>query len=458
MRRRVAVTAALLAGCALGPDLPEVPAREELRLDTSVDPPYEDVLANPEDPAANGRLGIVLHRLGRPAQAELFYRRAHLLEVESIRWLYYMAKAQESQGNYGSAMASLHVALSKDREYLPAEIKLAELLLRTKSIPESEQLFRELTRDERASALAFYRLGKIQAGRGRPETAIESYLKACEQFPAYGPAHYALGVAYAQVGRDAESREHFLLAGKHRLSEPVVDDPLLAEILGEEFRPVELLRKSERLEAGGDVNEAAEACEKALAMDPLRVEAHARLIWLRTQLGQPDQAEKHFRDAVELDPDHAENYLFYGLLMLSQKRFQDARDNFGRALSINPCFAEALTELGYLLEQDQQLQEAESHYREAIANKPEYRQAHLRLGGLLMRRGHSGEAAREFGATLKVEDGKTPRHLFEIARYYMLAGHRSTATGYIRKARAMAATMEQTTLLDLIDSARWPLM
>ena len=61
----------MLCGCASGPELPEIPERETLKLDVAVDRVYGQLVDNPMDPEANGEVAQVLHRLGQYPAAEL---------------------------------------------------------------------------------------------------------------------------------------------------------------------------------------------------------------------------------------------------------------------------------------------------------------------------------------------------------------------------------------------------
>ena len=63
-----------MCGCASGPGLPELPAREDLKLDVAVERVYGELLASPRDPEVNGRLAMLLHGMGQYPEAELLYK------------------------------------------------------------------------------------------------------------------------------------------------------------------------------------------------------------------------------------------------------------------------------------------------------------------------------------------------------------------------------------------------
>src|SRR5207248_3220167 len=82
---------------AAPPDSPALPELPRLTLDKSlpevraaVKEAYDAVLGHPRDPSANGKLGMVLHAHSFPTDAEVCYRRAHLLDPASFRWIYYL--------------------------------------------------------------------------------------------------------------------------------------------------------------------------------------------------------------------------------------------------------------------------------------------------------------------------------------------------------------------------------
>ena len=90
------------------PDLPHLTFDNFLPVvREQVQKAYAAAQASPDDAEASGQLGMVLDAYEQYDSAEVCYRRAHLLDLRSFRWLYYLGWVQEAQGRHEKAAASL---------------------------------------------------------------------------------------------------------------------------------------------------------------------------------------------------------------------------------------------------------------------------------------------------------------------------------------------------------------
>lgn len=447
----------VLAACSLTPEMPGLPDRDQLPIGPNVDTAYENARARPDSAEANGELGIRVQQHRDLVNAEILYHRAFLLDPAAFRWLYYIGEAQASIDNYSAAVATLRHALTKNPDYVPARLKLAELLLRMGNFVEGKQLFEQLTKTKQGAAIAWYGLGRIFRKQGQLAPAADAFRHACSEFPAYGAAHYELGFTALQLGLDAEARRHFILSETYKTVIPPLADPLLARIRGKRTRAGDYVHQAYELEQQDQLAAARRVYLRALHIDSHDVEAQARLVLVLGRSGEPDEAEMHYRRAIDLDSDFADAYANYGLIELGQKRYQEAQTSFKQALAINPYQPDALASLGYLLERERQPRSAERYYRLAVKCRRNFRRAHLRLASLLINMRRYQEAFPELEAALAIEDAKTPRFLYEAATQYLRAGNRDRARECLQRARALATAYHQTKLLDEMDADRWPL-
>ena len=118
--------------------------------------------------------------------------------------------------------------------------------------------------------------------------------------------------------------------------------------------------------------QAREAYERALALDPLMADAHVNLGRVLHVAGERGRAEPHYRQAVKLDPD-------------------DPTPHFN---------------LGVLLEESGRRDEAVLAYRQAIVRDPEFADAHCNLGLLLESMGNRQEAIRHLMAARQLKDSE----------------------------------------------------
>jgi tetratricopeptide (TPR) repeat protein len=412
---------------------------------------YQKALQNPKEAEANGRLGMLLYAYEQYEYAEPCFERARAFAASDERWAYYLGRTQANLRRCDRAVASLQEALRRDPNYLPARLKLGECLLEAGKPEESRKIFQEIADKHPDEASAHYGLGKIYAARREFAAAIEHLRRACDLFPSFGAAHFALAAAYRDTGAMAKAQEELASYQKDRLGWPTTPDPLLMAMLDLKTGAIAHLRKGIDLAETGQLEAAAEEHERALAADSKLVQAHVHLITLYAKLGRTERAEEHYRAALALDPNLAEIHYNFGVLLTGQMRYAEAAEAFRRALELNPSYAEAHNNYAYLLMITEKLDEASQHYIAAIANKPGFRAAHFNLGRILVQQGKIQDAIDHFLQTLTPEDEETPRCMYALGAAYARAGNRDSALKYTKEARRRAAALGQTDLLEAID-------
>src|SRR5436305_1336042 len=116
----------LLSGCRPTeslPPLPDVDATSFLpAIRQAVETAMADAKARPNDAAAVGHLGMVLHAHQQLAGARVCYRRASLLDPNNADWKYYLGVVSDGP----AAVEPLRAAL-RLRDYLPAKLRLGEV-------------------------------------------------------------------------------------------------------------------------------------------------------------------------------------------------------------------------------------------------------------------------------------------------------------------------------------------
>jgi len=62
-----------------------------------------------------------------------------------------------------------------------------------------------------------------------------------------------------------------------------------------------------------------------------------------------DLAEKHFREAIRINPKDFKSYFELGILLAKEKKYKDAFMSLNMSIKINPKFADGHYELAVLL-------------------------------------------------------------------------------------------------------------
>jgi len=435
------------------PDLPKLAIANFLpEVRSQVQDAYDAARQRSEDAEASGKLGMLLDLYDRPDQASVCYQRAHQLDATSFKWLYYLGSLLAKQGRHSEAAATLRAALRLNPEYLPARLKLAESLLATGEINASDAVYSEIVKKSPGVAEAYYGLGRIAVTRGNPSAAAELFRKACDLFPTYGAAHYALAQVEVKLGKSEESQQQLTLFAKNKTIVPPVEDPLRDEMRKLDMAAGSHLDRGFQLEQVGRVEDAIAETEKALQLDPSLVRAHINLIILYGRTGNLEKAEEHYQAVVKLNPDQfPDAHYNHGALLIREGKLDDAEKEFRRALEIDPSHADAHNSLGYLLERAGTLAEAAAEYQKAIEERPDFRQAHFNLGRLLVSQQKYQEGIEQFQLTLTPVDESTPTYLYALGATYGRAGDRENALRYLREAQKQASDRGQAKLLSDIE-------
>jgi protein O-GlcNAc transferase len=434
------------------PPLPEIP------LDTyapAVREPIADAdafaRAHPDDADASGRLGMVLYAQEQYEYAAPAFERAWTLDPAEARWAYYLGRVEYYLARYDRAAAALRETLRLRPGYLPAEVMLAHSLLEGGDLEESRALYEGLLKAHPDVAEVHYGLGRILAERGERGAAASHLARACALEPTFGAAHFALARVYRDEGEKEKAREELSLYQKDKLGWPTLPDPLLADIVALRTSATDHLRRGIDLASRGELEQAAEEHEAALAVDAGLVQAHVNLIRLYGQLGKPEKAEEHYRAAIALDPNLAEIHYNYGVLLAGAGREREAAEAFRRAIELKPAYSEAHNNYAYLLMTSGDLEGAAREYEAAIESRPDYRAAHFNLARILVNQGRTLEAIKHLEQTLTPDDEEAPRCLYALGAAHARAGHREEALRYMREAFEKASARGQTDLLMSIE-------
>ncbi len=453
--------AILLVACASSPPPPPQSTGDALpRFDAEkfdknirdrVRDAYAQVQSAPEDAAKNGALAMLLQAHSQFEHAEAFYRRAQRFAPKEMKWTYYLGIVQQRQAKHEDAVASFRSALRMEPGYGPVRMHLAESLLALGKLDESRELYQGVIDTNPGIAQAYYGLGRVLAAQGDKAGSVKPLERACELGANFGAAHYALALAYRDLGEADKAKRQLALYEQDRDGGPLPPDPLLNEVTVLKTGATVHLARGVDLEKEGRLAEAIAEHEKAVELDPDLVQARINLVILYGRMGNFEKASEHYRAAVKTGAPYAELHYNFGVLAFEKGRTKEAKAAFEEALKLNPHYAAAHNNLGYLLEAEGSRDEAERHYRAAIADQPNQRLAHYHLGRLLAQKGKPREAIAEFQQILEPVDNQTPQFLYALAAAHDLAGERSKALEYAHRAQKLAVDLGQPQLAAKIE-------
>ena len=97
------------------------------------------------------------------------------------------------------------------------------------------------------------------------------------------------------------------------------------------------------------------------------------------QTGELSQAQKIYRQILDVNPSHADALHLFGVIASQLGNHQEAIDLIRRAIAVKPQAAEYHSNLGIALKELGKFDEAVASYQRALQIKPDYADAHSNL-------------------------------------------------------------------------------
>ncbi len=238
------------------------------------------------------------------------------------------------------------------------------------------------------NAYELYLLGRFQQQKRTPEAlarAIDYHRRALLADPGFALAHAGLADAYMA----RHYYEHRNLEETAALVQPEVDaalrlDPELAEAYA---AWAVLLTEQWRME------EAIEALERALSINPNYGEAWLRLGAAREYAGEPRKALEAYDQVALLDPLHTVMHVRRCLTLQNLGQYAAADAACQRAIELQPAIPNGFWAMGLNAWAQGDLAEAVRHHKEALERAPNRRDIREELVQLLLDLGMPDESA-----------------------------------------------------------------
>jgi len=161
--------------------------------------------------------------------------------------------------------------------------------------------------------------------------------------------------------------------------------------------------------------EEKEALRQALARQDLEKDpdnwlVHDNLATLAQQAGRNEEAVRHYRETLRLNPKRARAFNNLGSILQSSGNLDEAEEHYRRALALNPGYATAHLNLGRLLHEKGRPDMAERQYTRAIELRPGFAAAHDDLAQLFQAQGRLDAAAEHYELALAASPDSAELH------------------------------------------------
>jgi serine/threonine-protein kinase len=271
--------------------------------------------------------------------------------------------------------------------------------LSLKLIGEDEQ---KLTRrsTESTEAYQLYLKGRFHWNKrnaGDLRKAIDYFNQAIEKDPAYALAYSGLALTYAIL-------------------------PLYSGLPPKDFIP--------RTEA---------AAATAIKLDPTLAEPHAALGYSRcTYQWNWVVAEAELKRSIELNPASPTNHQWYGALLETRGRLEEALSEFKRAQELDPLSPIITDNLGEVYYYMQRYDPALEEYNKALEFEPNFTIARQDLGELYAKQKKYEQAISELEELRRIVGPESPFGLGDLGYAYARAGKKEKALGILKELNEFA--------------------
>jgi type IV pilus assembly protein PilF len=185
----------------------------------------------------------------------------------------------------------------------------------------------------------------------------------------------------------------------------------------------------------GDLARAKEKLERAEKQDPKNADAQFGLAELNARLDKPNEAEKHYRTAIDLQPDRLEIVNAYAVFLCSSGQVDKGIAQFERLMN-NPLFGRqpaAATNAGVCLRDQKRHADSVRFFEIALAKQPDWIDAVVQLADVQITLGKP-EAARKAVDNFQ-SMRSSPAVLVIGVRAAVAQGDCPGASGYVQKLR-----------------------
>lgn len=260
------------------------------------------------------------------------------------------------------------------------------------------------TRGDSTQSSTYYMIGVTHLRMNQTEKGIDALRKAVEVDPKNKAASLNLGIAYlnAQQPENAvkafETAVHLNPKDADTLSKLVIGYGALARATTDSVKAEALF------------DSAMSACDRALVLNPkdAKLLANAGSLYFNRaiKLSVSDRkdaaktfygsAEKHFKMALELDPNDASSVFNLGNCYLQLERYDDALAMFKKTVEIDPKDVDSWMQLGVIQVKQKDLDGAIVTFKKVTELKPDHVRAYEFLAFVYAQKDMPKEAKAAF--------------------------------------------------------------
>lgn len=324
---------------------------------------------------------------------------------------------QYKQKRYSDALSTLNKAAKKEPLWPGLYFYRALVNTQIDAYDKAEQDYSLLISINPNHFEAHYNLGLLLLSKGNYKQAAKMLQQATEQAGGArrARAHYQYGRALLDDGQKIQAEQQFKLAIRHlpgfveprlALAEMEPDTPegrraaeeqLLTVLELAQGNPPALFALARHYSASGDKNTAIRRYHELLQFDPEHSAGRYNLGLLLLDDKRWEEARSQFNWLIEREPQNAKALFNRGRADYRLKRYTEAIADYRQAIKLQQGnYPEAYLNMGLVQTAQKDYVSAESSYRNALAQRADYSTAWYNLGLLNMRKKDTEAALAAF--------------------------------------------------------------
>ena len=306
----------------------------------------------PEHEQALVIMANVFHRQGNAIESVKFRERA--LEVNPDRADLYTTLAWYAlkKGRFAEAVTHYEQALALDPRLADVNSNMADALMKLGRHKEAVETLRNELRLAPKSSFAHYLMGQALLQLEDYEKAVDHYREAIKIEPTYASAHYGLATVCGRMSQKTEAAQHMdrfrALAAESRR------DFQNRKRAFDDFRDMQKNAAITHINVGrmyrnqGQPEKAERLFKQAAGLDPQNVTCFLELASLYEERKQAARSLQMRRRVRDLQPSSASSYLMIGILSAHLGHMDDAEEAFRAMVTLAPAKPEGYRELARL--------------------------------------------------------------------------------------------------------------
>lgn len=269
-----------------------------------------------------------------------------------------------------AAIGALREFLAHNPHHIPAMFELANQLLKSGQLDQSQREFLQITQLQPNNVSAWIQLGVVRIRQKKPAFAIAAFQQACKIDPTLPLAHRYLGMALME----------------HRQFGDAIA-PLQTAATLEAGNPDNHMALGSALYELGSFRDAAQAYACAIRKSPGHELAWINLGTCWALQHKFRKAEACFRIAIRVNSNSETGHRLLGIALDNLDQLEAAEIHLRRAIHLHPANPHAYIALAAVHEKRREYDQAELCFRQAIEMDPSNAYAKFNLGTLHLRRG-----------------------------------------------------------------------